>query len=232
MIFQIAPPVVGVEPIMYIVYIIGFLLVTQLPLIIKTIKEKKDNKNNSGINHHKNCPYFGDNDFYETIKPFITQAIDRAVKVFDIKQHQTLECQMNLVDRSIIKIKSILIKDYMEINDQKRDRRFYTMLLNYTLNICKEQLKEWVKENHLLERTDEEFRNYVEETAVSIQDLHIQQLNELYHSEDFDVGREQLFKHNKENNISIIKEEIEDLLYKIRNIAKEKQDEIKEIENE
>lgn len=172
------------------------------------------------------------------IRVMIDSAIKRAILIFSLKEYKTLQDQMSCVEKATLMIKSIIIDNFQEMKglkdhpDRGRDIRAYLKIIHFTMGEAKETLKGWIKSNHLLERTDIEFQVYVKETVRNLLLQVSSTIDEEYFSEDFIIDRAVLKKHNVEKMTSEISEILSSLLMTIRDIAEDKQKQIKELEAE
>ena len=200
--------------------LISLIILIGLPNINNIVNwfRKRRNKKNP----HINCRYYKDLD----------NLINKRIEIYAYKTYKTLDRQMSLADKTVLKIKNILLDDYKNLTSTGRDFRFYSEILGTSLEVSKQTLKQWIKNNHILEKSDDEFRTYVKETADLIQNNHVHLLDGAYFDEDFTVGRGELYKYNKEHNMEYLHTLIIDLLYAIRNIAREDDKIIKELEDE
>jgi hypothetical protein len=195
--------------------VIVLLILSYLPYVIKNYKKKKKG--------HASCENFPD------LKYWVDKAIKRAIRIFEIKTYETLSDQMGVVDRVSSQIKTVLMDHYKTLVYNSRDIRAYSKILYYTGEKLKYILKEWIKANHILEKTDTEFMVYVKDTTKNLITEHASLLDKEYASEDFEIDRDTLKKENYSAVIPKIEYIIEKCLYDIRIIAREKKKEIDEI---
>jgi len=205
-----------------ILVVIILILLSNSSKLVKFIKSrgKKEEKN-----VHHGCKNFHNLEF------IIQRYVDRAIKIERIKS-SILPSQMVAVDKSSIKVKSILMDTYKKLKAPHQDVYNYDNILFKTMSSTQELLRDWVKKNHLLDKTDIEFREYVRETKDLIIKHHIAELDREYNSEFFTVNRAKLLNRNKEETIGKIDDELEELLYKIRDIVSDKMKEIDKLQVE
>ena len=121
-------------------------------------------------------------------------SIKEQIRIFEIEEYETIAEQNSLISRLADRIKIMLVEHYrnkLDFNDKDsyRQIRAYENIIIVSLKPAKERLREWVKENHLLQRTETEFKFYAEETAAEIYALTSGEITEHYHDEDFDIKR-------------------------------------------
>lgn len=193
--------------------------------IIKWIKGKRKKE--------KECSYSK-----LELQHIIEAAIDRAVKIFNLKEYKTLSEQMLLADKSTLMIQSIIMDKFQSdkaLKDHKnrgRDIRAFSKIVNYAMIEAKAYLKEWVKNNHILTRTDIEFKEYTKDTVQNLMLQVSTSIDKEYYSEDFIIDRETLKATMIGSLTPQIAEILSALLYDIREVAEHKAAEIAELEAE
>lgn len=207
------------------IILISLLVIPNIFSIIRWIKRK-----NSKTNHHLTCPYFCDADYIKLIKPQILEAVELAYKLFELREKTLVDEQMSLVEKTQIKVKSMLVNNFRDIDNINRDARAYSKIIDFSLCKSKNKLKEFIKANHILTKTDTEYATYARKTAEILIDYHIATLDDEMYEEDFMISRAQLYKHNKEFIIPQIREVLIDLLLQIKDINKRYDVKIKELE--
>lgn len=207
--------------------IVLFILLGNTATIIKWIRDYFKKKDDGGEVYSKN-----------DIRVIVDSAIKRAITIFNLKEYKTLHEQMMCVEKSSLMIKSLINNHFQEMEqlegheNRGRDIRAYSKIIDFTMERAKETLKEWIKTNHLLERSDLEFQTYVDETVKNLMMQVSSTIDKEYYSEDFIVDRDTLRKYNIGAITNEIAKILSSLLMNIRSIAEEKQEEIKELEAE
>jgi hypothetical protein len=199
--------------------IIILLILTNSGNILKFIK----NKFSKNKNPHASC--INSRNLEYTIQRYI----DRAIKVERLKE-SILPTQMSAVDKAVINIKSLLMDNYKNMNPPPKDIVNFDNILFKTMFETKEILRDWIKLNHLLDKTDIEFREYVKETKSLVEKYHISLLSKEYNSEYFKISREEMWESNSIEVMPKIDDALEELLFKIRDIVREKTEEIEALE--
>ena len=144
---------------------------------------------------------------------------------------------MNEADELFIDIRDILKSNYLKLyrqynNDeisgllQKKEVRCYLSMLDNTENLLKGMTRRFVKKNHFLEKTDAEFRIYLTERSEDYQKATSGYLDEHYSTSHFKISREELFESNMRECIPTINKKIETFFYRIRDIARVKQEKV------
>lgn len=155
--------------------------------------------------------------------PFIVKIIsDKTLEKYkktSILKDNLFKEQMSAADKTMIDIKTILVKKYSSICSNERDIRAYSNILDYTLSETKKnKLKQYLKNNHLVTKSKYEFDQYKQKTIPSLISYHILLLNNNYLSSDFTINRDILSKEN-ESIIRDISDNINSLLDELKEIA-------------
>lgn len=172
------------------------------------------------------------------IKAIVDNAIRRAIEIFTLKEYKTLTAQMLCVEKTTDIIKSLILdnfQDMPQLDGQKnkgRDIRAFSKIIEYTFIETKATMKEWIRSNHILSRSELEFKVYVKETVRGLLVQVSSIIDKEYLSDDFIVDRETLKKHNIGTLTAQIADLLQTMLFTIRDIAIEKDKEIKELEAE
>jgi len=203
------------------------LVMANIPLIIKMSSDWYKRKTSG--NHHASCPHFADDHYYDMIMPYIDRSVRRALNIYHIRETVTIKEQMNIIDRSVITVKNLLMTTYKKHSTREADVRFYSIILDKTLYESKELLREWVKVNHLNDRSEADFLSYVRDTSEALLDAHRAMLDDFYYSEDFELNRGALRALNESENIGDIKSIVEKTLFSCREVTRAKQAEIEEL---
>lgn len=217
------------HPIQLILIILLILLVTNIPLITKLLADLIKKKNRK-INHHLICPHYGDEYFFEAIEPMVNKVADKKIRIFEIQKYDILEDQMLAANKTIDNIKSMLLKSYHSFNPSDRDSRHYRLILNNSIYDTKQILREYAKKNHLLDYDTNNFKKYVDDTIDDIVSYWTNKFFELYMSTDFEISSDMLHEQVNMPNLTSIKEQLEYLMYKMRQISEKYDLKIKELE--
>ena len=166
------------------------------------------------------------------IERHVDVIVAKKIKIYEIRKHRILEEQMEKVSRSMISLKAIMMQNYRELIDGKegaeRDLRAYDKICDYMITEVKGFIRKWIYQNHLLEKTDIEFREYTEKTALALMELMTSILNAHIHTGDFLVTRSEIRNNNYSRSVNTVTNLIEEMLYDIRKIAQDKEKEIAE----
>ena len=175
--------------------------------------------------------------YSDTITLAIKVAVDKAIRIFEIRRVTIVEAQMVLIDRLSEKCKNILIDDFYELmnldsKESYKEIRAYANILDVSFKPITWKLRKWVIKNHLTERSEMEFKEYVEETTDEVIEATSASIDKNYFSEDFSINRIQLKKKNLEVSGKELYDTISDTLYELRNVSKKYQVQIRNIEDE
>lgn len=225
-----------------ILKLVGALAVFILyPLVVSWVKDKIANRkkkifvDGKPVSVHYNCPN------YQDIEVIVDRAIEKASKIFDIRHYQVVHEQMVVTDRMFINLKDVTLQSYKDLykthgfdeHDQyRRDLRAFEKIYDYVSDNSRKVLREWVRNNHLTEKSEPEFLAYVKDTTHTLMVNISSGFDSEYWSEDFLVPREELKKWNYDHHVGEVETMIEGCLYSVREIARIKDVEIAELEKE
>lgn len=201
-----------------ILYISLLVLVNQVPLITKVLVDKSKKKKAV-------TKVIG-----RELKPIIELYVDNQIKIDRLKE-SILPCQMVVVDKSVIRIKSFLMDNYKNMDAPAADISHYDHILYKTLSIAKDTLRDWLRLNHILEKSDIEFREYVRDIKDLITKEHISLLDREYNSEYFTISRKELFESNKKHTFGKIDDILEEMMHKVRDTARDIENQIYELDS-
>ncbi len=169
------------------------------------------------------------------------RAIAKVSKIFDIRHYQIVHEQMIVMDRMFINLKDITLQSYRDLYHKSdlhkepqypRDLRAFEKVFDFVAGHGKDSLRNWVRNNHLTEKTETEFLSYVKDTTHTLMVDLSASFDTEYWSGDFLVSREDIKKWNYDNHTGEVETLMEGCLYVIRDIARTKEAEIQAIENE
>lgn len=168
----------------------------------------------------------------QDFKHIIERAIHTANKIFVIQYIDTISEQMDVIDRTGIKVKSLFMNSYKDILDKvkpqmKRDVRALENIVDLMIIDMKTMIKGWIKKNHLLEKTEIEFLKYIKDTTNNIIISASEFLDDKYLDEDFLIKREELRSYNEQVILNEIETLLHECLLNIREVAKDKSEEKK-----
>lgn len=203
----------------------------KLPSWIKTKKKTSDS-----ADPHESCPH------KIHLMSMIQSATNATALMIKIDRYDTVREQMNTAEAALETLESQFKKEYIKImkaNDfvlldmvGSKDYKHYEEILgNVSLEI-KEVLKLWFKENHFIERSDEDFSAYVESKLKILQGKMAEILDLKYASTQFGVSREMLSEANTEALKEIGYNQLRQMFYAVREISRVKKAQIHEIEKQ
>jgi len=144
-----------------------------------------------------------------------------------------------LADEYLISYRYV-IKDAVIYNEQLNiskamkkcsgDVQNYINLLGSSDTLLKGMTRRFLKKNHFIEKSDEEFRIYISERTEDYQRAFSQYLDEHYSSSHYTVSREELFESNFANCVPEMSKKIDTFFYRIRAIAKSQQEKVEKLE--
>lgn len=172
----------------------------------------------------------------------LKDSIDRAIRIFNIKEYETLKKQMIKVDIAVEACFDQFILNYVELLREKyggndiegaeKDLGYYEKICEHVSKRISIMVRNRIKENYILDRTDEEFRAYAERTTNEIVTKTVSLLDNEYNSSHFLINRPELKEYNKRYFDSTILPVLNDMWLNIRMIASRAKVEVEEIENE
>jgi len=171
------------------------------------------------------------------IKVAVQKAREQERKLFQLKKIELVEAQMVLIERLAEKCKNILMDDFKELLDEDyadyyKECRAFDNILDKSFIPIIMKLKEFVVVNHLTERSEDKYRDYVDETADETIEAASASIDDNYMSEDFNIKRVELKRLNLDKSGKELHETVIDTLYELRTISKKYEDRIKVIEKE
>ena len=164
------------------------------------------------------------------IDRIIKESVEKSQKILRIKYVETLYEQMSALevihDDITLKMKSI----YAELATNTKDIEHYNLLVDNMEKEIKGLIRKWFKENHFTTRSEMEFAAYVDEKVSHL----IQRVS--YHLDTrykgFKISREVLYETNKLQLIPLAQEKFKKAFYTAREISREREDQVKGIEND
>ena len=172
----------------------------------------------------------------------LKDSIDRAIRIFNIKEYETLKKQMIKVDIAVEACFDQFILNYVELLREKygghdisgaeKDLEYYEKILEHVSKKISEMVRNRIKENCILDRTDEEFRAYAERTTNDIVTKTVALLDNEYNSTHFLINRPELKEYNKRYFAKTILPILNEMWLNIRMIACRAKVEVEEITNE
>lgn len=201
----------------------------------RALWNKYGKKKEVDTNPHKVCPHYPD--FQLQLK----EHADRLIKIFQIANYRTIKRQMAKVDKTLADCLDVLMRNYVDllrtkynsddIDGSDRDVDYYDKILFQTMFHVKDDIKNRIIENHILDKSDDEFRMYLEHANRNIIAKTSALLDREYNSHYFLISRPELKEYNM-NNLGDIDNYLESMWYDIRKIAAIAKDEISKLEGE
>lgn len=150
---------------------------------------------------------------------------------------------MNEVDELFTDVREILKSNYLTLYRKKKDLdisgllnemevQFYIALIDSSENMLKGLSRRFLKKNHFLDKSEEEFRLYVSKRAEDYQRSFSSYMDEKYNSNMFAVSREELYEWNMEVCYPQILRKVEEFFYRARTISLEKREKVKSLEEQ
>lgn len=206
-------------------------------LIDKIKGNKKPKEHNHKVESHSACNNF------PSLKLLVKNAIDKAAQIQYILLNETLSDQMNEVDELFVDIREILKSHYMTLYRTKKDIDiagllneievlFYITIVDSSEGMLKGLSRRFLKKNHFLDKSEEEFRIYVSKRAEDYRQAFSSYLDERYNSAMFTISREELFEWNMEMVYPNVLRKVEEFFYRVRTISLEKRQKVKELEEQ
>jgi len=196
--------------------------------IFNFVKKKLDKEEKKA--GHESCANFND------LRYVIDKSIERAIRIFDIKKYETLGLQMDIVERTTGRIESIMKQNFAKLLGDHQDRhseiRRFDKIWYYVSKHIHDQIKDWIRANHLLERTPKEWHEYCLETTQDIISSTSAALDDAYFDADFCIPREKLKDYNYRVSGERIEKLLDDMLQDIRQVSYAKRKEIDILEEE
>ena len=157
--------------------------------------------------------------------------IDQTLKVWLIKTKQTLYEQMNIVEAAHSAILFKMSEVYRSLNPTLAELQHYEFLIDKIESKCKSILRKCLKENHYTSRTSIEFELYIQEKIAFLIEVAIKDLNDYYRNDYYkSVSRQELQAKNLEVLVPFVKEKWRATLYSCREVSRDNEKRIKEIE--
>lgn len=231
--------IAGLHPTVQMVAIlVGFWLIQGGYLIVKKQKNRKNDKekNSRGdLTDHSSCVNF------PSLLLLVKNAIDKMAEIQRIQINITISEQMTEFDDLFIDFRKILKSNYMKLYREKsgksvsgllneKDVQHYVSILMALESPLKGVTRRFLKKNHFVEKSEEEFKNYILERTEDYQNEIGDYLDEHYDTNHFLISREELFDSNMKNCREELYKKVDKFFYKVRTISKEKQNEIIKLE--
>lgn len=198
---------------------------------------KKKTEHNHKIESHSACSNF------PSLKLLVINAIEKSAEIQRIQINETISDQMNEVDELFTDVREILKSNYLTLYRKKKDLdisgllnemevQFYIALIDSSENMLKGLSRRFLKKNHFLDKSEEEFRLYVSKRAEDYQRAFSSYMDEKYNSNMFAVSREELYEWNMEVCYPQILRKVEEFFYRARTISLEKREKVKSLEEQ
>jgi len=170
----------------------------------------------------------------------VDKAVNTVARRIQIEERDTLREQMNAAEVYLMEMKKIMKSAYLTMVKEFRggqkdgladlkDVQHYVEILDNMETEVLGKFRRWMKENHFIERSEEEFRIYVDGKIKYIDDFITEILNQRYSSAVFEISREKLYDHNILVPSVAAHELIREFFYKARDISRAKKKLVKEL---
>lgn len=232
------------EIILLLLFITGF--TTTVILVIFTLLQKSKIKkigkdgieicteeNSKDTPHkppHATCPYGRD------IILILKRQSETINKIRDAHANILPE-QMKYAESKAIEVRALLQKIFVKLlheattntHVESRDYHLYRLCLRSIYEDLRDYIRVCFRENHLIEKTDSDYKEYVNLKVQEIIQTTTELLDDLYQGEV--VQRDILHQANMES-VPVIRVLLTEIFYKAREIAQQSHDQIKSLENE
>lgn len=238
MIEDIIKAILELHPTVQILAIFAFIyLVKGGYITVKWFNNKKKPQYTNDINKHAQCANF------PSIILIVKNAIAKMARVQFIEINVTISEQMTEFDDLYVDFKKIFKSNYMTLYRKKtkkpkagilkeKDVQHYIDILSGMESQLKGITRRFLKKNHFLEKSEEEFRLYIDERSEDYQNEISEILDDRYDSDIFIVSREELYESNINNCRVELRNKVEKFFYKVRTISLEKKAEVKKLEED
>ena len=173
---------------------------------------------------HEEC------NLYHDMNEIIKNAIIKSQKISKIKDKDIIRDQMNSLEVThneiLYKMKSI----YHSHVKNDKDIAHYNELLDNLEHDIRSMIKAWFRENHLTEKSDKDYRDYVSTRIGLILSRVTDTLN--YKYKNFELDRQKLQDIHREELIPFAVEKYTDIFYLARDISQKYETRIKELESQ
>jgi len=227
------------DPLTKLVILMGTIIgmatgIIKVPKFINWTKNKKS-KSNDVFKTHIKCEY------WPNLKNLIVKAIDKGMMIQRIKINEAIAEQMAEADELFVDIKDIIRDNYFKLYKEFRggevsglldepDVNKYDVLLDSSESMFKGMTRRYMRKNHFIDKSDEEFRIYIDRRTEDYQKALSKYLNERYLTAHYHIAREVVFESNIRNCMPEVKQKVSIFFYRVREIARAKQLLIDELE--
>lgn len=192
---------------------------------------------NGQVADHSACSQF------PSLRLLVISAIEKSAEIQRIQINDALAEQMNEADDLFVDVRDILRAHFLKLFRAVRggelaglleepEVHHYVSILDNTETMLKEMTRRYLKLNHFIEKSDEEFRLYIEKRTEDYQKAVSRYLDEHYETSSFTISREELFDSNMQVCLAEIAKKVTDFFYRVRTIAIEKQEQVENLRND
>jgi len=173
----------------------------------------------------------------------IRNAIEKAIKIEHIRINETISEQMNEADILFEDTRKLMRKSFLTLFKQHRkgdingliddpEVKFYLTIVESSETEMKGNLRRIMKKNHFLEKDENGFRTWIKEKTVKLRDIMTDVFDMKYSTKDFTISREELYEKHMKEVMPQVEDLLEGFFYRIREIAREKNDLIRHLEED
>lgn len=178
---------------------------------------------------------------YTSLEVILEKVMEKSDKIVRIKYQETLYEQMNEAELMWGDIKDILKDNFSRAFNEQNSRaskenklfssRCYSIILDSLETEMMGLVRRWMKKNHFITKTELEFADYIEDRTKRLHDKMTRLFDEKYDEDKLLVKRE-LKRKMIDSSMPIISKRISTFFLRARAIAVEKENQIKNIEEE
>jgi len=162
---------------------------------------------------------------------------ESAWRKFEIKHIDSVKLQMNQVESSVKLLRNLLLKTYCSMLSeaghddpiQSDSCKSYSIILKLVEERLIDKIRFYIRENHLAERSTQEFDVYIRQRSVELRLYITDLLNDLYYF-NADIKRNELYDANTKHNFAF-DEIIKNSFEQCRTIAADTNNQIKRMES-
>ncbi len=217
--------------------ILVYLVIKGIVKLPSWIRTKKEPKQTTGINSHMSCAN------WPSLVLLVRNAINKSAEIQRILMNETISEQMNEVDELYDDFRNILKANYLTLYRKidnreiggllnEKDVQHFISILDSMQSMLKGLSRRFLKKNHFIEKSEEEFRLYIDERTEDYQSAISSFLDERYDSSVFKISREELYESHMTICKPKLQKKVERFFYKIRSISLEKREKVQSLEKE
>lgn len=229
-----------VQLVVILVLLFGYNTITiTVPRIVRELKKEKkkisDAIAGNKLEQHENCPLYPDHMEHIKLEKSKTE------RIMEIRYLLTVYDQMSLVEVFGDKIRDMLTDKYIELlgkingiseRQQSDALEIYRLIVDSVIDEARGYLRRYIKRNHILEKTEIEFQNYIHSRSEELQKLIKKCIDRKYLKSQLIVDRKELYDENLKMFYESIQVMLADMFVEIRSISAKYAEKIEEIEKE